>query len=146
MTDPIQVVFSVDQNEEGYPPVKEESIWCLPKAPGIFKVDNIPFYAANISLEDEVAAETKGGALRFVKLIHRSKNTTIRVFARKGSFEPIVVPSIESFGGVTERMEGSPLVAVSFPPSADLAGALEFLDRESAAGNLAFEESSVRYR
>ena len=146
MSDPVKVIFPVEQNAGGYPPLKEECIWCLPKGSGVFQVDNIPFYAVDLSLEDEIVAEMRDGVLRFVRLMRPSKNTTIRVFAREKSSESVIRPHMESFGGATEKMEGSSLVAVSFPPSADLAGALACLDRESAAGRLALEESAVRYR
>ena len=54
--------------------------------------------------------------------------------------------ALRAFGGQTEKMEGIHLAAISFSPSADLMSALDFLDRESESGNVAFEESSVRYR
>src|SRR5689334_7834646 len=134
MSDPVKVIFPVEQDESGYPPVNEESIWCLPQERDVFQVDNIPFYAYDISLEDKIRADVQRGVLRFEKLLAPSKNTTIRVFAKDQSSEPLIVPSMQSFGGLTEAMEGSSLVAISFSPSADLAGALAFLDRESAAG------------
>jgi hypothetical protein len=146
MDAPVKVFFRVEQQEDGYPPVAEESLWSVPKAAGVFQVDNVPFYARDISMGDEIAAELKDGVLRFSNMLRPSKNTTVRIFAREKSSEPMIVPRMRSFGGVTEKMEGSNLVAVSFPPSADLAGALAFLDSESDAGRLAFEESAVRYR
>ena len=146
MSESVQVHVPIVQNESGYPPVGEELIWCTLRENGTYLVDNIPFYAPNISLGDEIRVETQNDELWFEELVNPSKNTTIRVFARKKSFGPSIIPRMQSFGGHTEKMEGVDLVAVSFPPTADLAGALAFLDKESDAGNLAFEESAVRYR
>ena len=146
MSEPVEVHFPVDQDESGYPPVNDETIWCLPTDSGTFIVDNIPFYATNISMADEILAERRDGQLWFQSVVNPSKNTTVRVFARHSSIAPLVMPRMQSFGGLTEKMEGSDLIAVSFPRTADLAGALAFLDHESEVGNLAFEESAVRYR
>jgi hypothetical protein len=145
-SEPVRVFFSVSQDETGYPQVTCEQIWCLPVSGTRFIVDNIPFYARDISLGDEVETETNDGERWYTRLINPSRNTTIRVFARNEASAPLLIPQIRAFGGQTEKMEGSPLIAISLPPVADLAGALEYLDRESEAGNLAFEESSVRYQ
>lgn len=146
MIEPVEILFSVEQDASFCPPVSEESIWCLPLSPGAFVVDNIPFYARDVSIEDEISADDLNGKLHFSKLLRPSKNTTIRVFATKPSAGEMIVPIMQSFGGLTEKMENSTLVAVSFPPSADLASALAYLDGESEAGRMAFEESAVRYR
>lgn len=146
MNEPVEVCVSVEQDHFEQPLVRQENIWAVPQGCGTYLVDNIPFYATGISLGDEIKAERQNGTLCFVAVVNPSKNTTVRVFARRESFGPLIVPKMQSFGGLTEKMEGSPLVAVSFPPTADLAGALAFLDKESDAGNLAFEESAVRYR
>jgi hypothetical protein len=143
--EPVRVFFPLEQDENGYPPVTCEMIWCLP-ATGSYVVDNIPFYARDISLGDEVQTELRDGELWFVGLATPSKNTTVRGFARNGIFAPLLIPQLQAFGGVTEKMEGSDLVAISFSPSSDIAGALDYLDRETKVGNVAFEESSVRYR
>jgi hypothetical protein len=146
MSEPVEVHVPVEPNDSGYPPLKEERLWCIPQDSGTYLVDNIPFYATDISLGDEIRAAKQNGELWFQAIVNPSKNTTVHVFARRESFGPVIIPRMRSFGGLTEKMEGSDLVAVSFPPTADLAGALAFLDKESAAGNLAFEESAVRYR
>jgi hypothetical protein len=143
---PISVLFSVQQDENGFPSVTCEQIWCLPAAGGNFVIDNVPFYARDVSMGDEIATEIRNGERWFASVSKPSRNTTVRVFARKDEFSTTLAPSLESFGGLVEKMQGPPLIAVSFPPSADIARALEYLDRESAAGNVAFEESSVRYR
>ena len=100
----------------------------------------------DIRLGDRIKTETKGDERWFSVVTNASKNTTVRAFARSDAFSSQLVPRLQAFGGITEKMEGSNLLAISFPPTADLAAALEYLDRESESGNLAFEESSVRYR
>ncbi|HEY6375528.1 MAG TPA: DUF4265 domain-containing protein [Edaphobacter sp.] len=146
MSEPVEVFFSVKQDESGYPPVSCEQIWCIENANDLFVIDNIPFYATDVSLGDEIRAEVRDGARWFGSLVKASRNTTLRIFARNKEIAPLIIRQLETFGGLTERMEDSGLIAVSLPPTADIAGALAYLDRESDAENLAFEESSVRYR
>jgi len=144
--EPTAVFFPVEQDDNGHPSVSREQIWCLPGEKGRFIVNNIPFYARDISMGDEISTDIRNGEWWFSTLTKPSQNTTIRAFARKPEVAQKLVPRLQSFGGLTEKMEGSPLVAVSLPPAADIAGVLDYLDRESDAGNVAFEESCVRYR
>jgi len=146
MSEPVAMKFRVDRDESGNPPIGEEILWCLPHEGGTYVVDNIPFYVYDVSIGDEVRGRLEDGHLWFDSMVRPSRNTTVRVFARKEAAEPLIVPRMRSFGGLTEKMEGGKLVAVSFPPEADLASALAFLDEESATASLAFEESAVRYR
>jgi len=145
MKELVEVFFSVIQDENGWPPLSCERIWCLPSDDDVFVVDNIPFYARDISFGDEVQTEESDGVRWFASLVKPSGNTTLRVFALNKAVGPLLIPKLRALGGLTEKMEGSDFIAVSLPPSADIAQVLDFLDRESNNGNLAFEESSVRY-
>ncbi len=147
MSEPVQVIFSLDETTSASSGLSEEAIWCLPTmSSNSFVVDNIPFYATDISMGDEIKAEVSSAKLRFMKVLRKSKNTTVRLFAMQGSAESELIPKMQSFGGLTEKMEGSSLVAVSLPPTADLAGAFAYLDSESEKRRIGFEELSVRYR
>lgn len=144
--EPVSVFFALEQEQSQYPPVSCEQIWCLPIQEDIYQIDNIPFYARDVSIGDEIRTELRDGGRWCICVTKPSTNTTLRVFARNPTFEPLLRPKLESFGGQTEKMQGSPLIAVSLPSSADIASALDFLDRENEAGNVGFEESCVRYR
>lgn len=123
-----------------------ECMWCKRNTDSTFTIENIPFYARDVSMGDVIAVERRNGELWFNGVVERSANTTVRIIGmRKKPFDEII-SKVQSFGGTTEGMEGREFAAVSFPSSADLAAAFEFLDRESAAENLGFEESCVRYR
>ena len=110
--EPVEVVFSVDQDENGYSSVTSERIWCSPLGGGRYVVDNVPFYARDISFGDEIEADGKDGALCFSRMLQRSLNTTVRVFARKSVFAPDLIPRLRAFGGMTEKMEGFDFVAL----------------------------------
>jgi hypothetical protein len=146
VSDRIQILFPVEQDDNGHPPVTCEQIWCELINQDRYIVDNIPFYTRDVSLGDEIQTVMRDGDRWFVRLLKPSRNTTVRAFARNHMFRPLLIPRLHAFGGLTEKVEGNDLVAISFPPSADLASSLDFLDRETESGNVAFEESSVRYR
>ena len=144
--EPEKIFFAIEQDHSKYPSVSCEQLWCLPVQTDTYLIDNIPFYARDVSIGDEIRTELRDDRRWCICVTKPSTNTTLRVFARNPIFEPMLRPRLESFGGLTEKMEGSPLIAVSLPGIADIASALAFLDREYEAGNVGFEESCVRYR
>lgn len=143
----VKVKFPVIQEEEGFPPVTAEYLWCTRKGPS-FVVDNIPFYVQDISLGDTISAGVnEDGELFFHELLVPSSNSTIRVLVRNEATTTEVVRLLESFGCA---MEGGStirgLIAVSAPREAELVRLFEFLDSELERGTITFEEASVRYK
>ncbi len=41
----VKIVFELQQDEDGYPPVTRESLWATPTDGGLYRLDNIPFFA-----------------------------------------------------------------------------------------------------
>jgi hypothetical protein len=107
MREPVEVCFSIKQDENGFPPVSCERIWCLPGEDDLLVVDNIPFYARDVSMGDEVKTEIREGSRWFSSLIKPSTNTTLRVSVRNKIIAPLVIPKLQALGGLTEKMEGS---------------------------------------
>jgi len=145
-SEPTKIYFTVGRDESAYPSVSREQLWCLPVDGDRFTDDNIPFYARDVSMGDEVSTEMREGERWFSKVLRPSRNSTVRTVALKPEAHPLLGAKLESFGALTEKMEASPLVALSLPPTADIAGVMHYLDRESDAGNVDFEESCVRYK
>jgi hypothetical protein len=48
----VKIVFSLERDDDGYPPVTTESLWAKSKADGLFELYNVPFYAQGISWKD----------------------------------------------------------------------------------------------
>jgi hypothetical protein len=142
----VKVFFALDPDENGYPPVKTESLWCIPTGRGTYTVDNVPFFVRDISLGDEIAAEKVGTLLHFSRLVHESQNSTLRVLLKRKEMSDAVRKRLEGFGCGTELMDRLSLVAVTMPPDARISEALSFLDDEQKEGNLGIEESAVRYQ
>lgn len=50
MSDPltehrVKILFELEQDEDGYPPASTETLWASRAGDGLFKIDNIPFFA-----------------------------------------------------------------------------------------------------
>lgn len=52
-----KILFELEQGADGYPPDRWESVWAYAIEPGLYRVDNIPFYIKGISSDDVVSAE-----------------------------------------------------------------------------------------
>jgi hypothetical protein len=117
----------------------------MPTKRASFIVDNIPFFARDISLGDEISAEKVGKALHFSRVLRKSKNSTVRVLLRKPDLTVAIREKLGGFGCGTELMDELSLLAVTFPPDSQLAEAFSFLDKEAKKRNIGIEESAVRY-
>ena len=141
-----RVRFDLEVDADGYPPVSAEYIWCSSTAQGTYVVDNIPFYARDVSLGDEIATDIADGEETFKEVVRKSANTTVRVFVKDLANTQRYRGELNSLGCITELSEISGMFSVSMPPEAKVADALAFLDRASESHEIGFEESSVRYK
>lgn len=64
---------------DGYPPVAEESLWSTQVTETTYEIDNIPFYAKDLSLGDVVSVKKNNDNLHVDQVMQSSGNSTIRV-------------------------------------------------------------------
>lgn len=143
---PVKIYFNLEDDGTGYPPTSTEFLWCIPTEHGTYIVDNIPFFAREISLGDEVSAKRSGRTLHFSDIVRRSTNSTVRVLLKKINKASAIRKKLDSFGCFTELMDELGLLAVSMPPNSNIAESLSFLDEEAEKGTVGIEESAVRYK
>jgi|SRR6185437_6777509 hypothetical protein len=143
---PVKVYFDLVQDKTGYPPTKTEFLWCAPTKRGTYVVDNIPFFARDISLGDEISAEKVGQVLHFSGLVRKSNNSTVRVLLKQIDKAAYVREKLEALGCGTEFMDELGLLAVSMPANSKIAESLSFLDEETEKDSVGIEESAVRYK
>jgi Domain of unknown function (DUF4265) len=119
-----KILFYLERDEHGYPPVEIESLWALPHDEG-YELDNIPFYANGVALGDIVSAEPDaGGALVYQSVVRRGGHSTYRIFLLEpGPDEPQrAVDCLRAHGlGVERDVPG--LLAIDIPPNVSLEGA-----------------------
>jgi uncharacterized protein DUF4265 len=143
---PVKVIFELEQDENGYPPAETEFLWCIPTERGTYIVDNLPFFVREISLGDEIAATRIGKTLQFSRVVHQSKNSTIRVLLKNTAMIQEIRDKLDALGCGTELMDKLSLLSVTMPSDAKITDTLSFLDAEAEQGNIGIEESAVRYQ
>src|SRR5437660_1656887 len=101
----VKVSVPLDLPKDGYPPAKEELLWCTPSHDNLCVVDNIPFYARDISLGDVISTKRVGNRLKLKKVEKQSENTTLHVFVNNLSDLPALIQTVVSFGGDVEQSD-----------------------------------------
>lgn len=138
----VKVLFEIE-NEDGS--IELESVWAIPVENG-YQIDNIPFYAKEISCYDIVGAKpVEGGVLRFTGLIQSFKHSTVRLwFAKKTDVEQ--VRNILRRMGCSSELNLDRLVAVDIPPSIPYQNVRSYLDQQEGAGIFEYEEACLGQR
>lgn len=143
--DPIKMLFKLEQDEYGFPPVGWESMWATPLGNDNFEIDNIPFYVRGISCGDVVTANLSDtGEFLFGALIQPSENSTIRVYVSSESEAMFFISALVAFGCECERSNITKLFAVHIPSSCELKPILELLAQAETEGKLEYEEAAIR--
>lgn len=145
MTKHQKIVFSLTQDEDGYPPVPFEGIWAVPLSTGNFRIDNIPFYAAGISSGDEVAADLVDGELQFRTLVRKSDNSTFRLLLKNPSDQAHIRDELAGLGCESEFNQLIGLIAVEIPGGTSIHPFLDYILDAKDKGILDFEESALRH-
>ncbi len=114
-----KISFELEQDADGYPPDKWESLWAYETEPGLYSVDNIPFYVKGISSGDVVSAEREGEQLVFKKLVRPSLNSVFRLYLSDASKVQAARDQFRGLGCETELSNLPKLVAVEIPDKVD---------------------------
>lgn len=143
----VRVVFQLDQND-GWPPVTSERLWGIPLTDELVRIDNVPWFVRDLSLNDVVRTFTGArGVLQAAEKITWSGNCTVRIIPYKsGAMSGNLQTILELFlplGAHAEGIEQFGMVALNVPPSADLAAVKGLLIRGFEADWWDYEESCI---
>src|SRR6266446_6645759 len=142
------VIFEMVQDSDGWPPVGAERMWASEVGPGLYKIDNIPFYARGISRGDVVSVLEKDGTLFYKETREHSGHSTVRVIIkRKGSERtPLEQEVRQNLVGKGCEIEGvsEGFFAVDIPVGVNYGEVKTLLREEERKGGLEFEEGNVR--
>lgn len=84
--DHVKVLFRLEKDADGYPPVDVEALWAESVGDNLFRIDNVPFFVKGISCDDVVeAVADPEGELRFKSLVKSSAHNTFRVIVFRES-------------------------------------------------------------
>lgn len=135
-----RIFFELEQDEDGYPPAATESVWAIPQGGDLYKIDNIPFFIREATLDDVVEAVEQDGALTYKATISRSGNSLIRVVYYKGTDPSELREQIKALGCSTEWDDNHHLISVNVPPHVKLTDVQAFLQQGSEQERFDYEE------
>ncbi|MDC0711105.1 DUF4265 domain-containing protein [Stigmatella sp. ncwal1] len=141
--DRVKIVVALERDEDDYPPVEYENLWSTPVGKGLFRVDNIPFFAHSIALGDLVAATPEGGALRFKEVVQASGHSTLRLIVYDEAEVPKILEHFRQKGCLSERSHIPGLIALDVPPAVSLAGLQRELELGQAQERWDYEEACI---
>lgn len=76
----IKLRVKLDQDDSGWPPVESEGIWAIKLENGNYQIDNIPWFAKNLAVDDEVKAYPDSeGVLWYAEKSNWAGHLTIRL-------------------------------------------------------------------
>jgi hypothetical protein len=129
---------------DGWPPVAGETVWATELDLDRFIVDNIPFFAIGIALNDVVEAKADDqGGLEFVRKISSGGHSTIRVIAKE-SLHSKLKAQLRELGCGMESGVFPTHFAVDVPPETDLVAVLSLCKRWLANGIAEYETGCLQ--
>jgi hypothetical protein len=141
----IKLSVKLEPDEEGYPPVRWEGLWAIDLGGGLYRIDNIPFYARDLALGDVVAALCGDEGLIYQRRVAASGHSTLRVLVfEDGQAQPIR-SELAALGCATELSQRADFFSVDVPAHVDYAGVAAVLQRHATAGRIDYEESALRH-
>jgi hypothetical protein len=140
-----KISFELEQDADGYPPDKWESLWASEAEGGLYSVDNIPFYVKGISSGDKVSARADGDQLVFQKLVEPSSNSVFRLYLSNASTMQAVRDQFRGLGVETELSNLPKLVALEVPGTVNFGPVANLLGEGAASGRWEYEEGVLRH-
>jgi hypothetical protein len=139
----VKVLFHLEQDEDGYPPARVETLWAIEMRDGLYKIDNIPFFVTGIAVEDIVSAEPEAGMLVYKEVVHPSGHSTFRVVVYNHDEVSGVRGLFKQLGCSTEQSHLRGLIAVDVPPSVPWDDLKQVLDTGRAQDRWDYEEACL---
>lgn len=139
-----KIVFSLEQDEDGWPPSSSEILWATAEVTNgdqVFEVSSIPFYVLDLAYQDTVIATMLDGRLRFEKIVKRSGNSTYRLILNVGLESDKFLTlwaDLEALGCTYESANGV-LIAVNVP-FGSAHSAYKVFEKGETSGVWGFEE------
>lgn len=121
--------------------VAKESIWVVPFE-NFFKVDNIPFFAPNLALNDIISVEEENGVLHFEDLIAPSGHSTIQIALLKVNERSLIINDLEGYNCAWEGFQER-IIALDIPPSCEYKKVKAYLCNQENKKVLDYKEAAL---
>jgi hypothetical protein len=151
--DLVKITIPLVKDDSDYPPADFEHVWARTVGPGLYKLDNIPFFARGLRVGDIFSANPSGGQeLLFSGVVDASDHSTLRVIVFRESSDArplgervsILRSTLSKLGCSTELSHLPGLIAVDVPATAKLSSITEMLSEGEAAGLWEYEEAATQ--
>jgi Domain of unknown function (DUF4265) len=139
-----KMLFRLDRDDEGYPPVDIERLWCEEIGAGEFTLDNIPFFTRQATLGDVVEGQRLGDEIFYLSTLERSQNSLLRVVFFDGRDPSALRAELAKLGCSSEQSHLQSLIAVNVPPSVNIADVRNLLNEGCEKGFWDYEEPILR--
>ena len=148
-----KIWFRIEQDEDGYPPTRIESLWAAPTEGGLFRLENVPFFAKGVSFKDEVSiSQGSDGHKWYADVVAPSGHSTVRVIVYRNASLPPLEERVSELrrrfverGCITELSHLPGLFAVDVPPSISIETVRPLLEEGVASEAWDYEESNLRH-
>lgn len=139
----VKVAIKLEKDEDDYPPADYENLWAIPVGEGLFRIENIPFFAKSIALGDVVSAGLEEGLLRFKEVVRASGHSTIRLIIYDEAEVSSVLEQFRHMGCTSEKSHIPGLVALDVPRSVALEALQQVLDSGMEQERWDYEEACL---
>ena len=140
----VKVLFRLERDPDGYPPVDVESVWAIRQPDGSYKIDNIPFYARGAAVGDVVTAKEIDGELFVEALAQPSGNSLIRAIVHDEAEVSKLCAELKALGCDVEVY--GRLVAVDVPAAVSYTPICQLLEAGMNTDRLGFEEAVLCHK
>lgn len=142
MNDHIKVFFTISSTDSKE--TETESLWTTRCGAG-YRLENIPFYAKGVGLNDLVSAEEVNGSLWVTGLLQPSGNSTVRIwFENIDDIEP-TRSRLRKMRCDSEISDLPRLIAVNVPSVVDYSKIKQILDMGASEEKWDYQEACLGF-
>ncbi|WP_052559415.1 DUF4265 domain-containing protein [Enhygromyxa salina] len=143
-----KIVFELEPDEDGFPPIGSEGLHATPLEDGSFVLDNTPFFVTEVALGDRIAADPISGTegkFAFSHVLEPSSAKSISIIFLVKELEQGILDNLRSRDCYCEFAEIRALrmLAVSVPETCNYDELRAYLMKHEADKALSFAELAV---
>ena len=111
-----KILFQLFQDEDDWPPFSVESIWSAKLESHVYRLNNVPYFAKNISIGDVIRTQEIDEQEWFLEVQKESANSTVHVFC----FDKVKRDNLQTWAKLNhctwEYAFKQQYIALSIPP------------------------------
>ncbi len=139
-----KVLFRLERDAEGYPPIDVEGVWAEEIGDGGFIIDNIPFFTRQATLGDVVEVSHSGDELFYASTREWSGNSLLRIVFFHDHDPSNLRSDLTKLGCSTEQSHLKSLIAVNVPSAVKIDDVRKLLAEGCSKGFWDYEEPILR--